>query len=93
MHKLAITSITTATARAILAIANSFPCRENGDPTQGLLAGFGRLFRPVAGEDGKASVREAAGGVGGVTVVAGAALLAGCWGGGTEPESGVAGAG
>jgi hypothetical protein len=81
----------TATARAILAIANSFPCRENGDPTQGLLAGFGRLFRSVAGEDGKASVRDAAGGVGGVIVVdgAGAAPSGCCWGGGAEPELGV----
>ena len=82
--------MTTATARAILAIANSFLCRETGGLTQGLVTGFGRLFRSAPGNDGKESVGAAAGGVGGVIVVGGAAPSGCCRGGGAEPELGVA---
>jgi hypothetical protein len=79
--------MTTATARAILAIANSFPRHETGGLTQGLVAGFVRLFRPAPGTR---SVADAAGGGGGVIVGGGAGLSGCCGGGATEPESGVA---
>jgi hypothetical protein len=55
-----------------------------------LAAGFGRSFNPAAGDDGKASVRVAGGGAGGVIVLDDPAPVGCCWGGGTEPEFGVA---
>jgi hypothetical protein len=56
--------------------------------SQGLVVGFGRSFGRAAGNDCTASVRLAAGGVGGVTVRDGAGLLGCCGGSGAEPESG-----
>ena len=50
--KLAIASKTTATVRAILAIANSFPLQGRDDPSQGLATGTCRSFRGRAGSDG-----------------------------------------